>query len=152
MDRQQLLQRLDAAWTALTESFAGLTAAQMRQPGALGDWSIQDILAHVTTWETEALTYLPVISNGERPPRYIQYGGIDGFNALMAEQKQGLALADVLTQLDGTHRQLLDYIQGVPEEQYARETRFRHRLRLDTYSHYLLHARAIREWRERIAG
>ena len=33
----------------------------------------------------------------------------------------------------------------------TRETRFRRRLRLDTYSHYPKHARAIREWRERSA-
>jgi hypothetical protein len=40
----------------------------------------------------------------------------------------------------------------VPEEQFARETRFRRRLRLDTYRHYLEHARAIREWRAERSG
>ncbi|HEX6478299.1 MAG TPA: hypothetical protein VF043_05605, partial [Ktedonobacteraceae bacterium] len=83
------------------------------------------------------------------PPRYSQSGGIDAFNAQMTEQKRGLALSDVLRQLDDTHRRLIDYIQSVPEEQFTQETRFRHRLRLDTYSHYPEHARAIREWRER---
>jgi hypothetical protein len=37
----------------------------------------------------------------------------------------------------------------VPEDQIARETRIRRRLRLDTYSHYPKHAEAIRKWRER---
>jgi hypothetical protein len=54
-----------------------------------------------------------------------------------------------LRQQDETHRQLIDYLQGVPEEQFTRETRFRRRLRLDTYSHYPLHAAMIRAWRER---
>jgi hypothetical protein len=40
----------------------------------------------------------------------------------------------------------------VPEEQFARETRFRRRLRLDTYRHNLEHARAIREWRAERSG
>jgi hypothetical protein len=35
----------------------------------------------------------------------------------------------------------------VPEDQFIRETRFRRRLRLDTYSHYLMHAEAICSWR-----
>ena len=49
----------------------------------------------------------------------------------------------------GHARRLIDYLHSVPEEHFTRETPFRHRLRLDTYSHYPLHARAIREWRER---
>src|SRR5260370_13735888 len=65
----------------------------------------------------------------------------------MAEQKRDMALSDVLRQLEETHRLLIDYLQSVPEEHFTRETRFRHRLRLDTYSHYPLHARAIQEWR-----
>ena len=149
MDKQQLLKRLEKAWAAIKESYAGLSDSQLMEPGVMGNWSVKDILAHVTTWEEESLKYLPLIITGGKPPRYIQYGGIDAFNAQMTEQKRGLALSDVLGQLDETHRRLIDYIRSVPEEHFARETPFRRRLRLDTYSHYPLHAKAIREWRER---
>ena len=149
MDRQQLLKHLDKAWAAIKESYAGLSDSQLTEPGVTGHWSVKDILAHVTTWEEEALQYLPLIIKGGRPPRYsIKYGGINGFNAQMTAQKRGLSLSDVLRQLDETHRRLIDYVQSVPEEQFTRETRFRRRLRLDTYSHYPKHAEAIRKWRE----
>ncbi len=150
MKREQLLKRLDTAWVALDESYAGLSEAQMTTPGVAGEWSVRDILAHVATWEEEALKYLPLIIEGGRPPRYASYGGLDAFNARMTEAKRGLSLADVLAHLAKTHRQLVAYLRAVPEEQFTTETRFRHRLRLDTYSHYPLHARMIREWRERI--
>ncbi|MGI8550678.1 MAG: hypothetical protein ACR2PL_07805 [Dehalococcoidia bacterium] len=94
------------------------------------------------------MTYLPLIIEGGRPPRYSTYGGIDAFNARMTEQKRALSLADVLMQLDGTHRRLIDFIQSAPADPFARETRVRRRLRLDTYSHYPKHAAAIREWRK----
>ncbi len=149
MEKQQLLKQLDKEWTAIKESYAGLSDSQLTEPGVMGTWSVKDILAHVSTWEEEALKYLPLTLTGDRPPRYSQYGGIDAFNAQMTEQKRGLALSDVLRQLDETHRRLIDYIRSMPEEHFTRETRFRHRLRLDTYSHYPQHARAIREWRER---
>jgi hypothetical protein len=149
MDKQQLLKRLETAWMAFKESYIGLSDAQLLEPAVMGDWSVKEILAHVTIWEEEALKYLPLIINGEKPPRYVQYGGLDAFNAQMRAQKRSLALSEVLSQLDETHRQLISYIQSVPEEYFTRETRFRHRLRLDTYSHYPLHARAIQEWRER---
>src|SRR5437763_12160865 len=147
MDKQRLLKKLEKAWATIKESYAGLSDTQLTEPGVMGNWSVKDILAHVTTWEEEALKYLPFIITGGRPPRYIQYGGIDAFNAHMTEQKRGLALSEVLKQLDETHRRLIDYIRSVPEEHFTRETRFRHRLRLDTYSHYPMHAKEVQEWR-----
>lgn len=148
MNQQQLLNRLETAWVELKASYASLSAAQLTEPAVIGEWSVKDLITHVTIWEEEALKYLPLIIKGEKPPRYMQYGGIDAFNAQMIEQKRGLALPEVLKLRDETHQRLVAYLQSVPEEFYAGETRFRHRLRLDTYSHYALHVRAIRQWQE----
>jgi len=151
VDGRHLLRRLDAAWGAFKASYAGLSDAQLVKPGVTGDWSVRDILAHVTTWEEEALTHLPLILEGGTPPRYsVRYGGLDAFNARMTEQKARLSLSAVRRQLDGTHRRLIDFIQRAPEDQLSRETRFRRRLRLDTYSHYPQHAEAIRQWRRKV--
>jgi DinB family protein len=130
-----------------------LSDVQLMEPGVTGDWSVRDIVAHVTTWEEEALKQLPLILEGGRPPRYITYGGIDAFNAQTTEKKRSFSLSEVLRQLDETHGRLVDFIQSVPEDQFRGETRFRHRLRLDTYSHYPKHAEAVRKWRaQRSAG
>ena len=150
MTREQVLKRLDDAWLALKRSYAGLADSQLLEPGVTGNWSVKDILAHITTWEEEALKHLPFILEGGTPPRYSdEYGGIDAFNALMTKQKAGLALSDVLKQQEEIHSRLLDYVRRAPEEQFTRETRFRRRLRRDTYSHYPKHVNAIQEWRER---
>jgi len=150
MKKKQVLDKLEQAWVAFQESYAGLTAEQMVQPGVTGEWSVRDILAHISWWEEEALKHLPHILQGIRPPRYsVMYGGIDAFNAQMTELKRGLALSEVIRQSDETHRRLITYLQSAPEEQFTTETRFRRRIRLDTYSHYPIHSRAIREWRER---
>jgi hypothetical protein len=150
MRREQLLQRIDTAWTAFKDAYAGLSNEQLREPGVVDDWSVKDILAHVTTWEEEALKYLPLILVEGRPPRYsATYGGIDAFNAQMAKEKRDLSLSEVLRQLDNTHDRLVAYVKSVPEDQFTRETRFRRRLRWDTYSHYPIHTASIRAWRER---
>ncbi len=151
-DKQRLLRRLDKAWAALKESYAGLSDPRLTEPGVTGEWSVKDILAHVTTWEREALKHLPLIIAGGRPPRYVSYGGIDAFNAKMTEEKRGLSLSEVLRQLEDTHGHLIDFVRRTPEAQFRRDTRFRRRLRLDTYSHYPQHAEAIREWREQRLG
>ena len=134
---------------AFQASYAGLSDSQLTEPGVAGEWSVKDIIAHVSWWEEEALRHLPSIIAGERPPRYSTiYGGIDAFNAMMAEQKRDLSLSDVLRQQDDTHRRLVEFILSVSEDQFTRETRFRRRLRLDTYGHYPIHTASIREWRQ----
>ncbi len=149
MDGSRLLKRLNKAWSALKASYAGLSESEMMCPGVTGAWSVRDIIAHVSWWEEESLTHLPLILQGGKPPRYsVTYGGINAFNAQRTEQKRGLSLSEVLRQRDEIHRRLIDFIQQVPEEQFVRETRFRRRLRLDTYGHYAKHAEAVRKWRE----
>jgi len=148
--RDQILRKLEAAWRDFEDAYAGLTPAQLRMPGVTGPWSVRDIIAHVTWWEEEALAHLPVIRRGERPPRYsTRYGGIDAFNALRTAERRDLSLADVLRQHHDVHARLIRYVRHAPDELFTTETRFRHRLRMDTYSHYPIHARAIRAWRAR---
>jgi len=146
--RSGLLQRLDQRWDELRDAYAGLPDAEMTEPGVTGGWSVKDIVAHVTSWEEESLKHLPDVLAGRRPPRYsVTYGGIDAFNARTVGQRAKLSLAEVLRQRDDTHRRLVDFLRRVPESQLVRETRFRRRLRLDTYGHYRKHADAIRKWR-----
>jgi hypothetical protein len=77
----------------------------------------------------------------------VTYGGIDAFNAWMTEQRKHLSLAEVLRQQLEVHSRLVAFIHNAPE--IAGETRFRRRLRLDTYGHYPKHGRAVLAWRTR---
>ena len=153
MNRSQLLTKVDARWQELVASYADLSAADMTERGVTGAWSVKDIVAHVTMWEEEALTHLPALLAGRRPPRYsVTHGGINAFNASMTARNRDLPLAEVLRRRDDTHRRLVEFIQGVPESECAGDTRFRRRLRLDTYGHYAVHTKAILAWRDRRAG
>jgi hypothetical protein len=75
------------------------------------------------------------------------YGGIDAFNALMTTKKAGLSLAEVYRQREEIDRQVTDTVGRIPDAQLACETRYRRRLRLDTYGHYPKHTEAIQRWR-----
>ena len=149
MKREQLLARIETAWEAFQSSHADLPEVRLLEPGVAGDWSVKDTIAHVSWWEEETLTHLPHIVSGGQVPRYsVMYGGIDAFNTLMAEQKRALPLVDVLRQSEETHQRLVELVASASEELITRETRFRRRLRLDTYGHYPIHTAAIRAWRQ----
>jgi hypothetical protein len=149
---KELVTPVEAAWRGFIQSYAGLSEAALLEPGVTEASSVKDIIAHVTTWEEEALKHVPVILAGGRPPRYsVTYGGIDAFNACMTDHKRGLTLSEVLAQQEGVHQRLIALIEGLPADQLGAKARVRRRLRLDTYGHYPIHASAIRRWRKREA-
>jgi len=136
------------AWIDFLQSYAGLSIDEMMESGVTGQWSVRDIIAHVTTWEEETLKHLSSMLRGEKCPRYsVQYGGINAFNALMTEAKKSLSRSELIRQQEEVHARVIRLIESVPEEYLDGKSRFRHRLRMDTYSHYPKHAEAIRRWR-----
>ena len=145
MNRSQLIAKVEKRWKEFTDSFTRLTDEQITQAGTMGQWSLKDMLGHVTTWEEELLKYLPTILAGKTTPRYKnKYGGIDAFNALMVEEKRGLPLDEIRKQLEETHARVITFLKTVPEEHFVKENRFRKRVRLDSYGHYKEHTQAIR--------
>jgi uncharacterized protein (TIGR03083 family) len=146
---ERLLGRLDAEWAALSDSYAGIPERRLEEPGVVDDWSVKDVLWHVTTWEEEALEHLPTIIAGGSPPRYAAQGGIDAFNARKVAEGRRAPLAEVLRRRDQVHARLVEFVRGQPDGTFGGSTRARRRLRLDTYGHYPEHTAAIRAWRER---
>ena len=148
MHKERLFQRLHTRWQAFQDSFAGLSDEALLTPGVTGHWTVRDLLAHVATWEEEALNALPVIVQGGRLPRYASQGGIDAFNAREQEHKREFPLQRLKQESEATHRRLLAYVQRAPESAYAAEGRFLKRLRLDAYGYWGEHTAQILKWRE----
>lgn len=131
------------------DACSGLSDDDLMIPGVCGDWSVRDLIAHVTWWNEEALKHLPLVIEGGSPPRYSStYGGIDAFNAMKTDKKRGLSLDQVRHEAEATHGRLIAYLEAVPLEKLKGNSRFTHRLRLDTYGHYPIHEADIRRWRE----
>ena len=130
------------------ESFSGLSDSGLVESGAVGHWSVRDLLGHIATWEEEALSALPIILEGKPLPRYSWTGGIDAFNAREQDSKRGTAIAELQQDLAATHQRLMAYMASVPETAYAQEGRFLKRLRQDTYGHYREHAAQVVQWRK----
>ena len=143
-----ILEKLDAAWHEFQASYMGLSETELMEPGVTGNWSVRDLIAHITWWDDEAIKHLPIVRGGGRPARYSDtYGGIDTFNALMTERKKSLTLDEVRGEFESTHQRLVDYLRTIPPEEFKANTRFRRRLKLDTYGHYPIHTQDILIWR-----
>ncbi len=146
----RVLDQLESAWTGFQHAFEGLDDDALLIPGVTGAWSVRDLIAHVTWWDEEAITHLPVILAGGTPPRYSRtYGGIDSFNAIMTERTALRSLDEVRAAFHETHARLERYLKGLPPDAWVVNPRFRRRLKLDTFGHYPIHTAEIIAWRER---
>ena len=141
--KERTLSKLEREWQALFQLWEDLPEDILLLPGAVGHWSTRDVMAHITTWENEALKALPLILEGKPLPRYM---GIDAFNAREQEHKRHLPLKRVKDELLATHHKLIQFLKNVPESAFA-SPRFIKRLRLDAIGHYREHAAQIAAWR-----
>jgi hypothetical protein len=146
--REELLSRLNRDWQAFLDSFDGLPDDVLSLPCVVGDWSVRDIMGHITTWEEEALKSLPLILARGTPKSYGEYGGVDAFNAQESAEKRSLSLDKTRQMLTVTHQTLLDRIVEIPDK--AADAEFERRLGEDTWEHYEEHAAQIRAWRIRL--
>ncbi len=125
----------------------GLTDDQLMGKGVVGQWSVRDLFAHITTWEEEAIKVLSQILAEKPVSGYRPYGGIDKFNAREQERKRDLSLEQLKDELELTHQRLLEQLRLTPKSVFFTNKSLIRRLRNDTYGHYKEHADQINMWR-----
>jgi hypothetical protein len=148
MNREQLFARIHRHYDAFKDSLDGVSARHWRSRSVMGDWTLKDVVCHVATWDEEALKALPLMIQGKPPQRYADaYGGLDAFNELRRGEKADMGVVAAHVEMEATHRELLAFLERLDESWFVSETPFRRRLRLDTYSHYQEHTKAVWAWR-----
>jgi hypothetical protein len=149
VNKDRLLILVDKEWASFLASLKNINDELIRQPGVVGDWSVRDIIAHVTTWEEEALKFLPVILKNLPVPKYTKFGGIDGFNALEQKRKQHYSLKKAWKELHAVHQHLVDYLKSIQPDTFRNNKRFVKRIYYDTYGHYREHSKQVFDWRQK---
>lgn len=106
-----LAGQLADARERLTASYEGLSPEDMARPGACGDWSVRDILAHLAAWDRETTrTYRSMLA-GERPA-FLDYSDdeLQAFNEENHEAMANMTLEEVLAELDASREEMLDLL------------------------------------------
>lgn len=63
-DKQTLVTRLNDARNELLALVRSLPAGRLETPGAVGDWSVKDVVGHIASWEDRLLTLAQMLLNG----------------------------------------------------------------------------------------
>ena len=150
-DKAALLREADEAFTELRLAIEGLDEEAMGRVW-LGTWGVREILIHITGWHREAIPGFARIARGEAAPYPAgTYDDFDGWNARFVAQKAGVKVADVLAELDASHRDFVAAAATVPEAHFAPDAAVRGLLDGSGTGHYREHAAQIRQWRRTTA-
>ena len=143
-DKARLLTNADEAFLDLRQAVDGLDDGRLTRVW-LGTWSIREILIHITGWHQEMIPALSRVARGEAPYPAGTYDDFDAWNARFVESKRGVKVADVLAQLETSHRDFVRAAGAVPDAQLAAA---RDLIEGTGPGHYREHATQIRAWRE----
>jgi hypothetical protein len=140
-------------WEAL---LARVGEEHMLDRGVAGDWSVKDIIAHVTWHENEMLS---VVRARALVGSELWGLSVDQRNAAIFEQNQGRPLPDVLAEAQQVHEQLVTELQTLSDEDLTDASRFRdwpadwvpdfppgRVIASNTFEHYHDHIPAIEDW------
>ena len=145
-----------AKYAALEEILTPLDDTQMTTAGVNGDWSIKDIMAHITSWHHRLLGQLHVAMRNEKPtlPGITTDEEMHMLNEQFYQENKTRPLSEVLNDFHTSYRQIVESVQSMNEEDLIDPQRFAwmrgdplwYLVAGDTYEHYLEHSQPIKDW------
>ena len=119
MKRAELLAQLNSeqqAWEAL---LGDIGEDRMQEPGVQGEWSIKDIVAHLTAWRRRTVGRLEAVANGQPEPKAQWPADLkddDAINAWFHERDRSRSVRDVFSESKAVFQKLTSAIEKIPEE------------------------------------
>lgn len=158
MNKEELLAALEHSRVEFLKSIEGLPDEKLLEPGVVGEWSVKDILAHLSRWEAELVTLLFQAEKGLTPATALNTGmPFDEQNAKWHAQTKDRPLERVWADFDGVRKQTIRRVGSFSDRDLTDPQRFEWLkgtplvdwITGDSTEHDAEHSAQIREWRQR---
>jgi hypothetical protein len=125
--KAQLLDDLQAEQTGWETLLGEIGEDNMTQPGVAGEWSIKDVVAHLTGWRRRTVGRFQAALRHEALPQPdwpSHFQSDDEINAWIYAANRDRSLADVLLDSRSVFQQLVETLNAFPEAELQDLTRF----------------------------
>lgn len=140
-------ERMRAEHARLEALLAGIPDEQFVRPGALGEWSVKDMLAHITFWEQRLIAYINGARESLIQPGEDEQAGIDRINAGVLAANRDRPLAEVRAAFDASYQQTLALVETLGDDDLANEE-LSGLVAGDTFEHYREHIEMLDDSRQ----
>ena len=159
MDKTELLESLEDSRQEMLEMLEDLPDELLLQPGVTGQWSIKDILAHLSYWEGQIVTLLFQVQRGVSKPTTVHFSdetSVDDVNQRWYESSKDRSLEMIWQDWVGVRKQTIRRVTEFSDNDLNNPQRFSwldgaplyQWILNDTIEHEEEHADQIREWLE----
>lgn len=115
MSRDDMIARIRKDRGGFAQLWEGLSDVQMTQlPGPQSDWSVKDLIAHITWWEKHMVERVKKLLRQEDSSRSTDF---DAINARVFADNKDRSLEDVLTEFDGHLEAVESLLRNLTDEQ-----------------------------------
>lgn len=114
----ELLAELDREWANVERICASMSEADLVAPGTQGDWSVKDILAHISAWEKYLLDRLGYVMTGQHPqyPSMTSWDDVHRFNAQVYADNKDRPLTSVVIEFRSLYRGVMTVLEALDDE------------------------------------
>jgi hypothetical protein len=126
-NKSKLLIESQKEYDALEQLLATLTPEQMTQPGALGDWSVKDVLAHLYEWQQMFFRWYTAGLKGEQtaiPAEGYKWSQLPALNQKIYETYHQQPLNKIQKLFKVSHRKTMALIESLSEEDLFTPARY----------------------------
>ena len=127
--------KVDASWQQLMTMVNGISEERLTEQGAVGVWSVKDLLGHIAYWDAVAADNAAQLARGET----VEDEDWQALNERSAAERADWSLDQVRAELERSHARVLDALERYPEiseEHWAGET----------WEHYDEHVIDLNAW------
>jgi hypothetical protein len=107
----------------LLDTLAPCSDELLNQKGLIGEWSIKNVLAHLTAWELVVVQTLPErLATGKRPAIFATINADeDAWNAEQVAQREDIPPRLQIFELENTRAQLVNDLRALGDDALARQ-------------------------------
>jgi hypothetical protein len=151
---EALLAALEQGRQQFLELIEPLSDEQLTQPGAAGEWSVKDLLAHLARWEAELVRSLWLARQGRAHTLLTDPAQVDALNARWQRESRGRSLGQALEDFHAVRLQTIRRLEDFSSEELTDPRRYSwlagtplwQWIASQSYQHEAEHAGQLRAW------
>lgn len=117
--KPELVEQATIGFEELITEINELSDREMTEPGTVGDWSVKDVLAHLSAWHEMCLSWYEAGVGGEipkTPSEKYTWKQTPELNQEIWEQAKDLSLQEVRRRFSNSHEKALATISDISNE------------------------------------
>jgi hypothetical protein len=158
--KEELLARIESAYLAFDSTLSQISELQTTQPGVVEEWSVKDIVAHITFWQEFLFSQIRAVLQGQSVPKLTSESEAETsrINREAVLQSRSLSWSEVHSNFQHSVRAVLQTVEALSETDLFVPGRFQavdsealwRCIAGETYEHYQLHTQHVDSWLRKI--